>query len=52
MIVMVECDDVFCGDTCIRASMLFYLVKTQEGARDGAVVEALRYKSEGRGFDS
>jgi hypothetical protein len=30
----------------------FHIFRQQTGSRGGAVVEALRYKSEGRGIDS
>jgi hypothetical protein len=35
-----------------RDSWICMYVRTYRGARGGAVVEALRYKPEGRGIDS
>jgi hypothetical protein len=42
--------DMMAGKVCVLT--IIYRVLKKEGACGGAVVEALRYKPEGRGIDS
>jgi hypothetical protein len=40
-----------CINPMVEAGYTFLTIKHEEGARGGIVVEALRYKPEGRGID-